>query len=226
MGVFKKRGNFSARIVAAALAAVLCVSSVPCSAFAQVVSDADAQSASGAASQEARVAEGAGEDVGAVAAAGAVFDVGAGEGAGSAGIGAAGAEPSGEAVDDAGCIDAGVAPSGADEGDAGAGNASAFAASAERQPLSSASAGSSEIQDVAAQALEARTNAAVQCRDDRIALASANYDYSGMAHCWFRNDRPTDYVFTVEIDGVSYEAYCLDPALPAPANGWYTFYAT
>ena len=218
VGVFKKRGNFAARIVAAALAAVLCVSSVPCSAFAQVVSDADAQSASGAASQEACVAEEAGEDVGS---AGAVFEVGAGEGVGTAGIGAAGAEPSGEAA-------AGVASGGAD-GDgasASAGNASAFAASAKRQPLNSASAGSSEIQDVATQALEARTNAAVQCRDDRIALASANYDYSGWAHCWFRNDRPTDYVFTVEIDGVSYEAYCLDPALPAPANGWYTFYAT
>ena len=223
VGVFKKRGNFAARIVAAALAAVLCVSSVPCSAFAQVVSDADAQSASGAASQEACVAEEAGEDVGAVAAAGAVFDVGVGEGAGTAGIGAAGAEPSGEAA-------TGVASGGADECDAGAGvsagNASAFAASAEHQLLSSASAGASEIQGFAAQALEARTNAAVQCRDDRIALASANYDYSGWAHCWFRNDRPTDYVFTVEIDGVSYEAYCLDPALPAPANGWYTFYAT
>ena len=219
VGDFKKRGNFAARIVAAALAAVLCVSSVPCSAFAQAVSDADAQSASGAASQEARVAEEAGEDVGAVAASGAVFEVGAGEDAGAAGIGAAGAEPSGEAA-------AGVAPGGADEGDVGADNASAFAASAERQPLSSASASLSETQDFATQALEARTNAAVQCRDDRIALASANYDYSGMAHCWFRNDSPTDYVFTVEIDGVSYEAYCLDPALPAPANGWYTFYAT
>ncbi len=219
VGVFKKRGNFAARIVAAALAAVLCVSSVPCAAFAQTVNNADVQSASGAASQEARVAEEAGEDVGAAAAAGAVFEVGAGEDAGAAGIGAAGAEPSGEAA-------AGVAPGGAGECDAGAGNASAFAASAERQPLSSESAGASEIQDVATQALEARTNAAVQCRDDRIALASANYDYSGVAHCWFRNDRPTDYVFTVEIDGVSYEAYCLDPALPAPANGWYTFYAT
>ena len=220
VGVFKKRGNFAARIVAAALAAVLCISSVPCAAFAQVVSDADVQSASGTASQEARVVEETGEDVGS---AGAVFDVGVGEGAGTAGIGAAGAEPSGEAA-------TGVASGGADECDAGAGvsagNASAFAASAEHQLLSSASAGASEIQGFAAQALEARTNAAVQCRDDRIALASANYDYSGWAHCWFRNDRPTDYVFTVEIDGVSYEAYCLDPALPAPANGWYTFYAT
>ena len=55
VGVFKKRGNFAARIVAAALAAVLCISSVPCAAFAQVVSDADVQSASGTASQEARV---------------------------------------------------------------------------------------------------------------------------------------------------------------------------
>ena len=232
VGVFKKRGNFAARIVAAALAAVLCVSSVPCSAFAQVVSDADAQSASGAASQEACVAEEAGEDVGAVAAAGAVFDVGVGEGAGTAGIGA---RSNGEAATGAGCIGAGGVASGGADGDgasasasvgASTGNASAFAASAERQPLSSASAGPSEPQDFATQALEARTNAAVQCRDDRIALASANYDYSGWAHCWFRNDRPTDYVFTVEIDGVSYEAYCLDPALPAPANGWYTFYAT
>ncbi len=211
VGDFKKRGNFAARIVAAALAAVLCVSSVPCSAFAQAVSDADVQSASGAASQEARVAEEAGEGADA-----------AGSGAGS----------NGEAMDDAGCIDAGVASGGADECDAGADaaagavDASAFAASAERQPLSSASAGLSETQDFATQELGARTNAAAQYRDDRIALASASYDYSGMAHCWFRNDSPTDYVFTVEIDGVSYEAYCLDPALPAPANGWYTFYAT
>ena len=75
VGVFKKRGNFAARIVAAALAAVLCISSVPCAAFAQVVSDADVQSASGTASQEARVVEETGEDVGS---AGAVFDVGVG----------------------------------------------------------------------------------------------------------------------------------------------------
>ncbi len=220
--VFKKRENFATRIVAAVLTAVLCVSSVPCAAFAQAASNADAQSVSVAALQEALVAEGAGEGVDA---AGAVFDVGVGEGTGAAGIGAAGAEPSGEAA-------AGVASGGADEDSAGADavagavDASAFAASAERQPLSSASAGLSETQDFATQALEAQANAAVQCRDDRIALASANYDYSGWAHCWFRNDRPTDYVFTVEIDGVSYEAYCLDPALPAPANGWYTFYAT
>lgn len=85
VGVFKKRGNFAARIVAAALAAVLCISSVPCAAFAQVVSDADVQSASGTASQEARVVEEAGEDVGS---AGAVFDVGVEKGAGTAGIGA------------------------------------------------------------------------------------------------------------------------------------------
>ena len=218
VGVFKKRRNFAARIVAAALAAVLCVSSVPCAAFAQAVNDANAQSASGAASQEARVAEDAGEGADAI---GAGFEVGAGEGAGTAGIGAG---SNGEAA-------AGVASGGADECDAGTGavvsaDAGAIAASAERPPLSSASAGLSETQDFATQELEARTNAAAQFRDDRIALASASYDYSGIAHCWFRNDSPTDYVFTVEIDGVSYEAYCLDPALPAPANGWYTFYAT
>lgn len=215
VGVFKKRGSFATRVVAAALAAVLCVSSVPCAAFAQVVNDANAQSALGAASQEARVAEDAGEGTGT---AGADSEVGAGEGAGAAGIGAG---SNGEAA-------AGVASGGADECDADTSNASAFAASAERQSLSNGDAGAStnEIQDFATQELEARTNAAAQFRDDRIALASASYDYSGIAHCWFRNDSPTDYVFTVEIDGVSYEAYCLDPALPAPANGWYTFYAT
>ena len=73
---------------------------------------------------------------------------------------------------------------------------------------------------------EARAELLAQHRDQKRALLSASYDYSGVAHCWFRNDSSTDDVFDVEIDGVVYEAYCLDPGLPAPANGWYTFYAT
>lgn len=176
VGVFRKRGNFAARIVAAVLAAVLCVSSVPCAAFAQAASNVDAQSVSGAALREACASEGTGE------------------GAGAAGIGAAGAGTNGEVADGADCIGAGGVVSGdADEDSAdtdaavGVDNASTFAASAERQPLSSASAGLNETRDFATQALEARTSAAVQYRNDRIALASANYDYSGMAHCWFRN---------------------------------------
>ena len=54
---------------------------------------------------------------------------------------------------------------------------------------------------------------------------TANLNYTGSAHCWFRNDALNDYIFDVEIDGKTYTAYCLDPSLPAPANDWYTYYA-
>ncbi len=76
------------------------------------------------------------------------------------------------------------------------------------------------------QALSDELMARALMRDKALAALESSYDYSGDAYCWFRNDSATDDVFSVEIDGETYEAYCIDPGLPAPANGWYTFYAT
>lgn len=238
--VCKVKQGARLRTIALAISFVLCASMVPSFAFAQDASQEQGQD----------FTQGVAASTGN---AGSINETEAAAGAGNAGAGVGGGTtdvaPAGDALVGSNSAAAGSAAGngaattpdtetvGASAGSttdassaAGGGTDSADGEQTNTTPVvpGSDAARDAASQDSAANNAEsdARLGLLAQQRDQSIALVSANYDYSGTAHCWFRNDSVTDNVFDVEIDGVTYTAYCLDEGLPAPANGWYTFYAT